>query len=446
MKAVKSFIICLMILTLPCALLGEEISLTLEDAISMALSNNHNIKSLEKLITAQKKVKRARFSEFLPKFTTTYTYTHLKDKPIAIFQYTMPGRGEVPIQTPIGERDKYEWEVMLTQPIFTGFALYSRYKLASLGVDEKKLNKEIAELDLVRAVKVTYYGILYAEDILKSADEEVRHLSSHKRDAENLYREGIIPYNDLLKSKVALASSIQKREEKRADLEYRISRLATLLGLSVNTTIKLLTKVKDNIPPPPERIEPLIEEALSKRPEIREVRLKLRMSDYSIKLARSDYFPKAYLVSGYKHSGYNDWRGIKNKFGRSREKYIGIQIKWDFFEWGKTRSLVKSELLKKASLMEALKNLEDQVALEVKKAYLDLRVAWKNIETAREALSQAKENYRITDLQYKNGLTTSTEVLDARSYLTEAEANYYGAIYGYMIALSNLERSIGRKK
>ncbi len=446
MKMAKSFIICFMILALPCALLGGEISLTLKDAISMALSNNHNIKSLEKLITAQKEVKRARFSEFLPKFTTTYTYTHLKDKPIAIFHYTMPGKGEVPIQTPLGERDKYEWEVKLTQPIFTGFALYSRYKLASLGIDEKKLNKEIAELDLVRAVKVTYYGILYAEDILKSADEEVKHLSSHERDAENLYREGMIPYNDLLKSKVALASSIQRREEKRSDLEYRISRLATLLGLNVNTMIKPLTKVKDNIPPPPERLEPLIEEALSSRPEIREVRLRLKMSDYSVKLAKSDYFPKAYFVSGYKHSGYNDWRGIKNKFGRSREKYLGIQIKWNFFEWGKTRSLVKSESLKRASLTETLKNLEDQVALEVKEAYLNLKVAWKNIKTAKEALSQAKENYRITDMQYKNNLTTSTEVLDARSYLTEAETNYYGAIYGYMIAFSNLERSIGRKE
>ena len=81
--------------------------------------------------------------------------------------------------------------------------------------------------------------------------------------------------------------------------------------------------------------------------------------------------------------------------------------------------------------------------LEVKQAYQDLKVAQENIHTAIEALEQAKENYRITDLQYKEGITTSTEVLDARAFLTQAEFNYHRALYGYRIAKAELERAIG---
>jgi outer membrane protein TolC len=92
-----------------------------------------------------------------------------------------------------------------------------------------------------------------------------------------------------------------------------------------------------------------------------------------------------------------------------------------------------------------MKGVEDQIRLETKSAYLDLNVAANNIGTAREGLKQAKENARITDLQYRNQITTSTEVLDSRSFLSQAEANYYRSLYGYMVALAKLDRAVGRQ-
>jgi len=72
-------------------------------------------------------------------------------------------------------------------------------------------------------------------------------------------------------------------------------------------------------------------------------------------------------------------------------------------------------------------------------------VANKNIATAGQALVQARENWRISNLQYRQQIATSSEVLDARTFLTQADTNYYNALYGYMIFLSKLERSVGRK-
>jgi len=81
----------------------------------------------------------------------------------------------------------------------------------------------------------------------------------------------------------------------------------------------------------------------------------------------------------------------------------------------------------------------------VKSAFVNLKVAEKNIQTAKESLTHAKENLRITNLQYQQQITTSTEVLDARTFLTQAETNYYSALYGYMMSMAELERAIGRK-
>jgi outer membrane protein TolC len=59
------------------------------------------------------------------------------------------------------------------------------------------------------------------------------------------------------------------------------------------------------------------------------------------------------------------------------------------------------------------------------------------------ALDQAKENYRMTNLQYQHQLATTTNVLDARAFLSQAMTNYYGALYGYLIAEAELERVAG---
>jgi outer membrane protein TolC len=47
-------------------------------------------------------------------------------------------------------------------------------------------------------------------------------------------------------------------------------------------------------------------------------------------------------------------------------------------------------------------------------------------------------------LGYRREAATSTEVLDARTDLTQAETNYYQALYGYLDALAALERAIGQ--
>lgn len=76
---------------------------------------------------------------------------------------------------------------------------------------------------------------------------------------------------------------------------------------------------------------------------------------------------------------------------------------------------------------------------------VDLDVARRNVDTMGAALDQAREHWRITGLRFRQQLTTSTEVLDARAYLTRAENGYYQARYGCGAALANLDLAVGRR-
>ena len=96
------------------------------------------------------------------------------------------------------------------------------------------------------------------------------------------------------------------------------------------------------------------------------------------------------------------------------------------------------------ALEQTLEKIRDDIRLQVVQARLDLDVAQGNIDTARTALNQAQEHWRITDRLYRQQLTTTTEVLDARSYLDRARSAFYEAQYGYGSSLALLEWAMGK--
>ncbi len=61
-----------------------------------------------------------------------------------------------------------------------------------------------------------------------------------------------------------------------------------------------------------------------------------------------------------------------------------------------------------------------------------------------KAVDDAQENVRVTDLLRKEGLATTTDVLDAQTYLFQTKASYYQALYDYQIAHYQLVKASGQ--
>ena len=413
--------------------------LTLDEAIRIAVSNNAFIKEASEKVKSSIEEKKSARADFLPKASAEYSYTHLNEAPSVSFSNPfVPGTS---LNFTVGNQDTYKWNVTLAQPLFTGFALLSQYNMKELGIKQSQTQKDMAVLNLVRDVKKAYFGLLLAKKVLKVTEDAVENLQSHARDAEQYYQQGMIPYNDLLKSKVALANVIQEREKARANVNLAGSALNMHLNYDINTPLEV-----EDILSTPEKaydLEEAMHEAMEKRPELKLLHLGAKTLDEGIRAVNSAYYPKIAMVGVYEQTGDN-LAANENDYGAIYNTAMVLQAKWDLFEGGKTRSEAAKYKYEKKALVKKLEGVENGIKLEVKNAFSNLQVSDKNIKTAQESLAQARENWRITNLQYKEQIATSTDVLDARTYLSQAETNYYGALYGYMIALSDLERASGK--
>lgn len=85
----------------------------------------------------------------------------------------------------------------------------------------------------------------------------------------------------------------------------------------------------------------------------------------------------------------------------------------------------------------------DGVLYDVQSAYLNLRAAEQTISSAKVAVEEGQESFRIASLRYRAGVGSNLDVLDAETSLTTARNNYVQALYNYNIYVATLEQAVG---
>jgi len=178
--------------------------LTLKEAIAETLAN-HPLRqaALEQQLAAEA-TSAAAGADLLPKLSTSYSYFRLHNQPY--FRIDPVGK------IPYSDKDVNIWSIRAVQPLFTGFRLTTRKKMAGLELKGKELAREQITLDLVKNTKLAYYQIFLAQKHLLVAEKTLGDLKRHESDTLALYNQGIVAYNDLLQARVALAQARRLEE------------------------------------------------------------------------------------------------------------------------------------------------------------------------------------------------------------------------------------------
>jgi outer membrane protein len=178
--------------------------------------------------------------------------------------------------------------------------------------------------------------------------------------------------------------------------------------------------------------------ALSRRPELSAINSEIAATEQALKAARGEYMPSIALEGRYEYLE-GDFRDLEG----GDHWTVGIGAQLPVWNWGKTAAKVREARSQLAQTRIQQDKTTDRIRLEVRQAFLDLGKAEKNIEAAESALKTAGEAYRQARARYRAGEGTNTDVLDARTDLSRAEANHSQALFDYNVALAALQRATG---
>ena len=425
----------------PALVLADETSGTfnLLQTIEAALDVNLSLKRSKEEINAALATKKVRRSNFLPTLSARYGYIRRDDET----RQALGGSQGQDITVVTNPEDEYNFITSFTQPIFTGFALINRYKIASLGLDVAEISEKLTRQDVILDAKNAYFSILKSQKLMAVAEDTVKQVTAQKEVAENMYQVGMSPLNDLLQSQVQLANDKQRFITAQNNLAISKSQFNTLLRRPVNAPVTIADIL--DFTPFDHDITYCLAQAEDNRLELKVVDLEVQIAGKDYDLSKSDYFPSIDLTGNLTRRG-TDW-DVDGGEGIADKKFWDIRATatWEFWQWGRTRYGVKEKLSRLSQAKYRKEEIIDNIDLEVTQAFLRTKESEKNITTIEKAIEQAKENLRITEERYKEQVSTTTDVLVAQTLLTETMTNYYNALYDFKIAKAVLYRTIGQE-
>jgi outer membrane protein TolC len=275
---------------------------------------------------------------------------------------------------------------------------------------------------------------------METARQSVEMLTAHRNVAEDYFKVGMIPKNDLLHAEVELANGKQALVKAQNAVELAYVRFNTVLKRKIFAPVEIADSL--GYQPFDLPLEECLAVAVKNRPELKIYRLRAEQAGKMVRLAQSEYFPTLNLVGNYTRFGDNP--SVSGSDFRDAENWYLMGVaNWNFWEWGKTKFRVDAGRVREIQALDAVKELTDQMALEIKYAYLNLQEAEKQIAVSQKVIEQAEENFRIAEERFKESVATSTEVLDALTLLTRAKSEYATSLGDFNINYAKLQRAMG---
>ena len=410
---------------------AEEI-LTLERCIDMAMANNQDLKIAQKIILESRGRKQETFGNFLPALSASGSYTRLKESPRMSVLF-----GGMEQTFELGPDYEYSTQLTLRQPLFAWWKIYHRDEQARLNY--RRVDEEYKKVknSLIFDVKRAFYNLLLARQFVIIAEEAVDVTDSHYKTTRALYKEGRVSDYDVSRAKVQLVNNQTRLIKARNNLKLAREELSFLL----NTKLEEDWKVKGDFPR--EKREVSLQDALAKalreRSEIRQLMIEEETGKVSIKLARAENRPNLDFLANYQYTNpfYNqeEWGGTWN---------VILSLNFPLFSGLSDLGRIQQA---KAGLeqVKILRNqVEERIKLEVRKAIFDMEEARERIEAQEENVKLARANLRIAEERYRQGLMSEIELRDAQLSLTQAETDYFQALYDYNVADAFLDRATGK--
>ena len=422
---------------------GDATVLTLDEAVSLALQHNWNVKN--SVLEVQKQdfeVSTAR-SRRKPQFQ----FTMLGGELLHSFDFTIPqgSLGTYPGTGPIPSTNAK----IHTPAVFTTYLtgsidqpLTQQYKIG-LGIRATELGRDIARED-VRAerqkiaaeVRAAYFNLFAIQANVDAAREAVKTFEETQRVTVQYVSEKTVLRGDALEVDARLAKARYELSVAENGLATQREALNQLLGRDVATPFRAEFVPEQDTSDL--TLDSARQEALANRPECRQSHLKEKQAEYDRRLAKAEYIPDLSLSLRY--------QGISNvQVLPQNVTTAGFYLSWEPFDWGRRHNKVVEAKKTVEQARNGIQETESKVAVEVGAKYRKWREASLLLKASRTAHEAAAEQLRVTGNKYKEQAALLRDLLQAQAQSSETSFQYQQALSSYWSAFADLRKAMGEE-
>ncbi len=388
-------------------------ALNIESAVNLALQNNNELKQKVYEYDEAKENIQLNKSSFKPKLDLSYTYSD---------------RNKVAS----GLKRDSSASAVVSYNLFNGFSDYNLVQSAKYSANAINLNLYAFKQDLVYNAKVAYINFLDKRKKEKTYKVAYNLFSKQYEDSKNRYEQGLIAKNELLDVQVKMLDAKQNLTRANSDLQIARYELSNILG-----GIDLEKETIEELNEKKIIIQEYKLEFLDNRSEIKALKMSIESLNSQLDSTKGELLPS--IDASLLYNKYGDDLTPKD-VEPDDQKVAQISLKWNLYNGGSNYSKMDINRLKVRQVKEQLEKIKLDIKLQYQIAKTDFQVSIENFESAKLALEQAKENYKIVSDKFDEGLVKSTDLTDANYLLTNAKQKYFKAYYDKFLSLAKLDR------
>lgn len=329
----------------------------------------------------------------------------------------------------ITERDIFTSSIRAIWPIFTG----GRINAAQSAAEGKKAQaqSELAMETQARFEDLSkyYFSVLLAEEVVQTRQLVEQGLTKHRDDALKLEQQGQIARVERLQAESSLDQATIERKKAEKDLEITKAALTQILNQTSAVEPSDTLFINSTLPP----LDVFVNRTLETYPGLDLLDAKEQQANSLIKAEKGKYYPEVYL--------YGDYSLHEDDSLASQMKpdwLVGVGVSIPLIESSGRTDQVRAA----HSAVSQVKYLKAQAKQDlnvlVQKTYLEAQQAQEEVEGLASSILLADENLKLRQKAFSQGLSTSTDVVDAQLYVANVQTQKAAASFHYLLSLSKL--------
>lgn len=452
-------LICMGVLSLSTAMAqnvgGNTMTLTLDEAIELALSDNPTVKVANLEVERYDYVRKQALSSLYPQIDASLQYS------LAL------RRQEMTEGFSFGGKNTFNTAASVSLPLFVP-AVYKQLKLTNVQMESAVESARASRIDMIASVRSAYYNVLLAEQSLAVLKEAVLTTERVVENTKKMYDNGLASEYDYLTAQVQLSNLRPQVLQTENAVSITKFQLKMYLSLPADVEIEVvgtLDGFRDKV-----LLSEDYSRDISDNTTLRTLDIQAEMLQYQEQLIKASRMPVvaafgqvSYIgqervdlsglmggMAGGGNTNADDVAAQTRAAATSQSKFwwqcpisVGAQVSIPIFAGFKTVNQLREVRNQISQLNIQREYAEEGIRLQVEQAINTLITARETMLSNERTVEQAEKAYNISLTRYNAGAGTILELNSSQLSLTQAQLSYSQSIYDYLSAYASYLKTLG---
>ena len=412
------------------------LTLTLEQALEIALSENPTIKVADQEIEIKRYAKQESYSSLYPRFDATAQYQRVLAK--QTMSMDLGGQTQT---IKVGSDNSFNGGLSASMPVVNA-QLWESLKVSVADVVLSIEKARSSQIDMIEQVSKAYFSTLLAKESLLVYQRVYDNAVENNKNIKKRYEVGSVSEYDFISSNVSVQNAIPNLIEAQNSVVLALWQLKALLGIDLKKNIDVVGTLMDyeaqmNYAHTIDQLD------LSNNSSLKQLDIQENMLESALKIAKLADVPTLSINAAYLYTAL----GNDGKFFQAKAwnpySYAGIQLNIPIFAGNQRRAAKRQAQLNLSNLQLQRENAERQLQVAVVQSLNNMQTNVKKFSASSATVGQAQRGYEIAVKRYEVGRGTLVDIDNSQLQLTQAELGRNSAIYNFLVSKIALDKILG---